>query len=288
MRPELGQLWSMAFHVQQLREMYSYDFMRAALAGSLLIAVLGGYLAVHVVLRRVVFVSVALAECSGLGVALGLLRGVAETALVPFAVGFGMLGVMLVSLLDTGRRVTREAVVGLIYAGAAALSITLLAMAGKHAGHELQALLWGDVLALSANDIKVLAVAFATVLVVHGLAYKEFLLTGFDPEMAASLAYNVRLWNLLFFGLLGLAIAFAVQLLGLLVVFSYLVMPGVAGLCLAQKMRGVFLSSISVAVVASLLGVYGSWVLDLPTGPANVMALTVLTALSAAKHLFWR
>ncbi len=288
MELDVGQLWSLSFHAQQLQEMYSYEFMRAALAGSLLIALVGGYLAVHVVLRRVVFASVALAECSALGVALGLLRGVAHTALVPFSVGFGMLGVMLVSLLDTGRRITQEAVVGLIYGGAAAVSITLLAVAGKHEGHELQALLWGDVLALSASDIKVLAVAFAVVIVVHALTYKEFLLTGFDPEMAASIGYSVRLWNLLFFALLGLVIAFAVRNLGLLVVFSYLVMPGVAGLCLARRMRGVFLCSIAVAIVGSLLGVYASWLLDLPTGPANVVALTVLTALSGLKRLFSR
>lgn len=271
------QLFSPAFHWREWTELWSYEFMRAALAGSVLLSLMGGYLAVFVVLRRIVFVSVALSEFSAVGVALALLRGVAHAAMLKYSIGFGLLGVVLLSLLSGGKRLTKESIVGTAYAGAAAFSVLLLAIAGQHEGHELSALMWGDVLALSWHRILDLGIVLFLIALCHALLYKEFLFCSFDPAMAATLHLRTWVFDLIFFALLGVLISLSLQVVGLLVIFAYLVVPGVVGLLVARTLRGAFGVSIITALLASVMGIHLSWVLDLPTGLTLVAALVALT-----------
>lgn len=273
--------FSLAFHWREWTELWSYEFMRAALVGSVLLSLVGGYLAVFVVLRRIVFVSVALSEFSAVGVALGLLCGAAHAALLRYSVGFGLVGVVLLALLSGGRRLTKESIVGTAYAGAAAFSILLLAVAGRHEGHELSALMWGDVLALSWHDILDLGLVVLGVAWCHALLYKEFLFCSFDPAMAATLHFRVWAFDLIFFASLGVLISFSLQVVGLLVVFAYLVVPGVIGLLAARTLRGAVLVSIGAALFASVVGLHLSWVLDLPAGLTLVAVLVALTPAAA-------
>lgn len=276
------QWWALAWHAGQWRELWSYPFMRAALAAMLLLSVLGGYLAVHVVLRRLVFITVALAEFSACGVALALLRGAPPAAVTAYAVGGGLVGVILLAALGGSRRLPRESLIGTAYAGAAAVSVLMLAIGGRHEGHELSALMWGDVLALTAGQVWVLAAAFALVGAFELVFYRPFLLCGFDPGMAQSVGLRVRVYDLLFHALLGLAVAMAMRLVGMLVVFAYLVMPGVIGLLLAASLGGAFLYSIGSAVAGSVSSLYLSWICDIPSGLTVVVTLAVLVAIAAA------
>lgn len=274
-------LWSLSFHLHEFHDLWSYEFMRSALAAAALLSLLGGYLAVFVVLRRIVFVTVAIAEFSACGIALALLVGAAHAAVLNYSMGAGLAGVLLLALVSGGRRLTKESVVGTTYAGAAAVSVLMLAVAGKHEGHDLSALMWGDVLALSRHNVVELLLVFAAVGVFHVLFYKEFLFCSFDPVMARSVGLPVRLYDLLFFALLGAAIALAMHTVGLLVVFAYLVVPGVIGLLVARTMSGAFVASVVAGLAASAIGVHLSWVLDVPTGLTLVATLVALTPVAA-------
>ncbi|MBC7288585.1 MAG: metal ABC transporter permease, partial [Armatimonadetes bacterium] len=233
--------WSLSFHAQQIAQMWQYEFMRAALVGAAMLGALGGYLAVYVVLRRVVFLSVALSECSAVGLALALMGGVAMSAVLPYSVAGALAGVLLLSVLGRGRRLPAESVVGAVYAGAAAVSILVLALAHLHESHEVRALLWGDVLTLSWRQVRVALVVFAAIALAELALYKEFLFCSFDPEMARTVGLPVTVLDILFFTLLGITIPIAVSIAGLLVAFAYLVLPGVVGLLLARRMGTAFL-----------------------------------------------
>jgi len=273
--------WSLAYHAHQLADMWKYEFMRAALVGSLMLGLLGGYLAVYVILRRVVFITVALAECSAVGLAAALLAGVAITAVLPYSVAAAIVGVLLLSLLGRGRKLPAESIVGAVYAGAAAISILLLAIAHLHESHEVRALLWGDVLTLSWHQVRTALIAFGAVGLVELLLYKEFLLASFDPEMARTLGLPVSLLDLFFFLLLGITIPFAISIAGLLVAFAYLLLPGATGLLLARRLPGAFATAIAAGTIGSLIGTYLSWLLDTPTGPTIVAVLTLILSLAA-------
>jgi len=277
----LHQLLSLSFHVQQVKELWSYAFMRPAVVACALLAVLCGYLSVHVVLRRVVFVSVALAECSSVGAALALVRGLEKATALPYTLGFGLGGVVLMALVSGTRRISREAVVGIVYAGGAAVSILVLAIVRQHEGHELSAMLWGEILAIKWGDLSVMAAAFGVIGLVHLLLRKELLLSGYDPEMARALGYRVWLLDLLFYASLGVAIALSIRIVGLLVVFAFFTVPGAVGLLAARGLRGAALMAIAAGIVASALGIHLSWVLDLPTGLVVVALLVALVPVAA-------
>jgi ABC-type Mn2+/Zn2+ transport system permease subunit len=274
-------LWSFAYHAHQLSEMWRYEFMRAALVGSVLLGMLGGYLSVYVILRRIVFVSVALAECSGVGVAAALVAGVAVSRVLPYSVGAALMGVLLLSVLARGRRLPAESVIGTVYAGAASLSILMLALAHMHESHEVRAMLWGDVLTLSWPQVKLAVLVFGAIGLAQILLYKEFISVSFDPDMARTLGLPVAVLDLVFFLLLGVTIPFAISIAGLLVAFAYLVLPGAVALILSRRMIPAFVIAVASGVSASLLGTYVSWLLDAPTGPVIVTTLTAFVVLAA-------
>lgn len=273
-------LWSVAGQYHELRAMLGYSFMQAALVAAVLLSLVGGWLSVLVVLRRMVFVTAAIAEFSACGVAVALVRD-AEVHALPWSLAAGLVGTIFLALVNGGKRVPKEALVGASYVGAAAASVLILAVVGKHEGHDLTALMWGDVLALSWHHVAWLTVALAAVTLLCTLFYKEFLLCAFDPAMARSLGVRVWAWDLLLFAMLGVSIALAMHLVGLLVVFAYLVVPGVIGLLVGRTMRGAFTVSMAAALAASLVGLQVSWVADLPTGLTVIAALVLLLPVAA-------
>ena len=276
-----GGFWTLSFHIHQLSEMWQYEFMRAALLGAAMLGALGGYLAVYVILRRVVFLSVALAECSAVGLSLALMAGVAMAAVLPYSILGALAGVFLLSLLGRGRRLPAESVVGAVYAGAAAVAILILALAHLHESHEVRALLWGDVLTLSWSQVRLALIVFGAIALAELLLYKEFLFASFDPEMARTVGLPVGALDLIFYLLLGITIPFAISIAGLLVAFAYLLLPGAVGLLLGRRMTSAFAIGAVTGVLGSLVGTYVSWLIDAPTGPTIVTTLTAFAILAA-------
>ena len=256
---------------------------RDALYGALVIALGCSVLGVYVVLRRIVFVGAALAQLSSAGIALSIfLGGFAVTATlgghpVAMALVVTLAGALFFGLGARGR-VAPDATIGVAYAVAAAIGILLVAKATVGEAHDI--FLQGNILGMTRSDALTLLAIVAPVLAVHLVFHKEFLFVSFDRETAQTLGYRVRRWDLLLYLTLGLVIAFAMQFAGVILVFSYLVLPAVTGLLVARRMVGTFAVAIVAALVASVAGFALSVPFDLPTGPAiiTVSGLLVLLA----------
>jgi ABC-type Mn2+/Zn2+ transport system permease subunit len=258
---------------------------REALYGALVIAVACSVLGVYVVLRRIVFVGAALAQLSSAGIALALwLAGVGLTlGLVTRPTAMSLLvtlaGVLFFAVGGAGRaRVPPDATIGVTYAIAAAAGILLIAKAATGEAHDI--FLQGNILGITRADTLVLLAVTVPVLLVHVAFYKEFLFVSFDRETARTLGYNVTLWNLLLYLTLGLVIAFAMQFAGVMVVFNFLVVPAVTGLLLARSMAGTFVTAVTAAVLAAIVGFSLSVPFDLPSGPAIIAVSGILALLA--------
>lgn len=257
---------------------------RQALYGTLIIGVTCGLVGVYVVLRRMVFVGAALAQLSsagialslwltGLGVSLGLLGGPLALSLVVTLLGAAGFG------LSAGRRrVPQDATLGITYVVAGGLGIILVAKATVGEAHDV--FLQGSILGITGGDTLLLLGVCGTVLLVHALFAKEFLFVSFDREMARTLGYRATWWTLLLYFSIGGAIVAAMQYAGVLLVFNYLVLPGVTGLLLARGMRGVFLVAALAAATASVVGFVVSIPFDLPSGAAIIAASGALVLLA--------
>lgn len=253
---------------------------REALCGTLVIALTCGVLGVYVVLRRIVFVGAALAELSSMGVALGLwltglgwAAGIATHPLL-LSVLVTMAGVLFFAFGGTRARIPPDAVIGVVYAAAGAIGILLIAKAVAGEAHDV--FLSGNILGITRADTLTLLAVCLPVLLLHAIFYKEFLFVSFDPETALTLGYRVRAWNLLLYFTIGIVIAFAMQLAGVLLVFNFLVLPAVTGLLLSHDMRGAFGWAIASALTASTIGFTLSIPFDLPSSPAIIAASATL------------
>jgi ABC-type Mn2+/Zn2+ transport system permease subunit len=226
---------------------------------------------VYVVLRRVVFVGVALAELSSAGIALGLLLGFAPIA---GALVFMAAGVVLFSLRWAPRRVPHESVIGVVYLVASALSVLMIAKSAQGETFMLK-LMQGDVLLTDAPTVAALAIAAAGIGVAHALFGKEFVLVSFDHEAAATLGLRASSWELFLMGTIGLAIAFSIHAVGVLLTASLLVLPAATALLCVRSLRAAFILAPILALIPVLLGLHLSFVADYPAS-AVVVVLSFL------------
>jgi zinc transport system permease protein len=273
----------------------SWFLWRDPMAVALMAAAVCAFLGVYIVLKRVVFVSAALSQMSGVGVALAFylasLFGVdphqAPVWLNPlwFSLLFALAGGVLFSLNLHHRRVAGETVIGLGYLIAAACVILILnSPRVTQEAHEVNDLLYGNAVAVPPAQMNIMSVISVIVLLMHGLFGKEFVFVTFDPEMARTLGLATRRWNLLLFLTIAVAISAATRAIGALPVFAFMVIPPAVGLLLGTRLWTVFAISVGVALLGAGLGYYVSFTWSLPTG-ASMVVVTALFLLPGLVRL---
>jgi zinc transport system permease protein len=260
----------------------AFDLWRDPMIVALVSAALCGFVGVFIVLKRVVFVSAALSQMSGVGIALFFWLA-ATFGVDPhhpplwanpswFALAFAVLGAALFSLNLGHRRLAGESVIGLGYLVASSLVLIVLNSPRiAQEAHEVNDLLYGNAVAVAPEQIRIMAGAACAVFLIHGLFHKELVFVSFDPEMAQTLGYRTRGWNLLLFTSIGLAISVATRAIGALPVFGFMIIPPAAALLLANRLRGAFILAVLFALAAAALGYYASFVFSLPTGASMVV-----------------
>ena len=259
--------------------------MLAAVVGAALL----GYLGFFVVLRRIAFMSAALSQVSGLGVAtafwVGSFASITPHDATPFylapgffALLFACVGAVAMSLPARSKRVTPESVVALAYLAASAMVIVVLASPRiAQEAHKVGDLLFGNAVVVKHEFLVELCVAAVLTFGLHAVFFKDFLFCSFDPETARALGYPVTWLDLGLQLSLAVCVAVSTRALGALPVFAFLVLPAGAALLFSERLRVVVVLSVLIAVFSAAAGYYLSWTLSLPTGP-------VMVALSAS---FW-
>ena len=248
---------------------WDQPFMWQALLAGVLVALVCGYLGVYVVLKRIVFIGVALALFAGFSPLFG-------------ALGFMLLGVTLFALRLSPRRVPGESFIGVIYVVAGALAILLIAI--SHAGetHMLQ-LLQGDVILIDPAETRQMLVAFGAIGVLHLLFIKPFVLTSFDRAAASTLGFTSQGWDFLLFLTIGLAIAFSIRACGTLLTTTMLIIPAATALLLVNRLKWAFVVAPLFAVLPVAIGLRISYVASVPAS-AVIVALSFLLMLPALAY----
>jgi zinc/manganese transport system permease protein len=234
------------------------------------------YLGLHIVQREVIFVDLALAQVSALGICVCVMLGheAREAHTYFWSAGFTLIGALIFSLTRNvqNRQVPQEALIGIVYVVAAALGILLLSRSAE-GNEELRRALVGDVLLVRRDEILKTFVAYVLIGAIHWVFRRQFLILSFDPQGAVAQGLAVGWWDFLFYALFGLVVTSFVQIGGVLLVFSYLIVPAVCANFLAESLAGRLAVGWAVATLGGLTGIYGSYELELPTGAAIVCAL---------------
>ncbi len=264
-------------------EILAIPFMRQALLASLLLGTMLAYLGIHVVRRRIVFVDLAIAQLSAVGVALAMLL---DRDPMTFSLGFTLAGAALLSLPAYERRIPQEAIMGIVYAVASAAAILIIAKM-PHGEADILNLFFGNILAVTTKQIELLLLIFGLVAATHLVFSKKLIRTPLSSAENQDIHWVGFGWNLLFYLTLALVIAVAIRTAGVLLVFSNLVVPAVAALLFAERFWALILLAIGIGLIANWTGLYVSYRFDLPTGPSIVASLGGwLVLASACKGLF--
>jgi zinc/manganese transport system permease protein len=247
------------------------------------------YLGIHVIAREVVFVDIALAQIAALGTAAALLVDLPLESPLAYAAGLGatLLGAAILALTRSReRRVSQEAVIGVVYAVSAAAAVLLVDRA-PHGTEHLRQMLVGSILTVTPADVVRIAVLYALVGAFHWACRRPFFLISADPDAAFRAGWRVRLWDFLFYASFGLVVTSSVRVAGVLLVFSYLIVPALAGLVLGGTVATRLVVGWAFGTLVSLLGILASALLDLPTGAtvACTFGLTLLLWSALARSL---
>lgn len=261
-------------------EVFKLPFMQQALIASLMVAIGCSVLGVSIVLRRVVFVGAALAQISAAGIALALMLGIHPNGLSFIA---ALAGVILFSIPRKKSPLPTEAFIGIGYILASALSILFVAHSPR-GEDDVMNVLFGNVLTVGADQLYLLAGTLVVILLIQLIFSKQFLFTSFDPEVASATGMNPRVWDFLFYLCVGLLISVSIRVAGALVTFCLLVIPAASGLLLARGMKSALIISGVVGALSAFLGLYLSFISDLPTGPTVVASSGILLLIASLLH----
>jgi ABC-type Mn2+/Zn2+ transport system permease subunit len=266
------------------RDLWRDPMIAGILAGGVL-----GYIGVFVVLKRMVFVSAALSEISGVGVAfafwLGAVMGVDPHAhgatpllLEPtwFSILFACLAAALFSLQPGHRKLATESIVGLGYIISSALILAILNSPRiVQEAHAVGDILFGNAVTVPRRQVEALFAAAVAAVVAHAAFFKELLFVSYDRETAVVQGVGVFRYELLLNLATAVVISVATRAVGALPVFAFSVIPAAAALMITDRMRVTIALSVIFGVVSAAVGYYVSWIAQLPTGATMVVVASV-------------
>ena len=262
--------------------------LRNALYGGLIIGIVAPLVGVYLLARRMVFLGVALPQISTAGVAAAFVwhtyfhghqsRDVSDfmlalvgSTILTFAVILGL------ALLERRGRGLGEGRIGMLYAIAGAVTILLLA-SDRVTEIGVLGLLKGEIIAIPDIELLILFLGYGAILILLTVFHKELVLVTVDREMAISLGKRVLVWDLVLFGIIGVAISLGVLVVGPLVMFGFLIVPPMIAGRLAIGMRNVSIVAALVGAGIALAGFAAAYRLDWPTGPTDVALAGLLLA----------
>lgn len=249
------------------------------------------YLGLHIVRREIIFVDLALAQVAALGTSVCLMLGhdAHDVHTYFWSLGFTFFGALIFAMTRNHghHRVPQEALIGIVYVVAAAASILVLDRSAA-GNEELKKTLVGDVLTVSWAQVWKTFVLYCAIGVVHWIFRKQFFALSFEAERAKAQGLAIRWWDFLFYALFGLVVTSFVQIGGVLLVFSYLIIPAVCAALLATQLRMMLLLGWIVATLGGVGGLIVSWQFSFPTGSAMVCVLGLMLLLTGIIARFFR
>ena len=257
--------------MEWLIEPFEFSFMQRALIGSFVAVIATSIVGTWVVLRGLAFLGDALAHGVIPGIAVAVLAGFSPL-IGAFVAAIIMSG--LVSVVSNRTTVRDDTAIGLLFVGMLALGIIIVSQARSFAT-EVTALLFGDVLGVTTEDIRNQLIAAVIVVLVTLVMYRPFLALTFNRDKAQTLGMRPKITQAVLLSLLTLSIVTSFQAIGTLLVFGLIVGPPATGTLIARRIPAIM----AVAIVVGMLSVVGGLLISFHFGTAGSATIAGLSVL---------
>ncbi|PPS45057.1 metal ABC transporter permease [Chroococcidiopsis sp. TS-821] len=244
-----------------------FPFMQRAIAGAMLMGILGGLLGSFVTLRQLSFFSHAVGHAALVGVTLGVLLQINPTwMLIPFTLVFGLVVLYLIDQTD----IASDSVLSIVLSGALAVGVILSSFIQGYRGN-LMSVLFGDILAINPTDLVL------TLLILIGsslfllLTLRQQILLTLNPAVAQVQGIPVQFYRYAFVVLLSFAVAIAIKAVGVLLVNAFLVIPAATAKLASDRFIRFLAMSVLIGAISSIVGMLVSGILNFASGPSIVL-----------------
>lgn len=251
-------------------------FLPKALVVSALSALVCGVVGSHVVLRGMAFIGDALAHAIFPGLAIAFAWSFSLLAGGAIA---GVVVAVLIATFSQNRRLKEDAIIGIFFAAAFALGLVVISRVPGYSG-SLQSFLFGSLTGVSDSDVIVVAVGGACVLGVLAFFHKELVAVSLDREFARSALMPVAALDMILYLAVTAAVVMSVRTIGNILVLALLITPAATARLLTDRIGKMMVFAPIIGFVAAFVGIYLSWIFDVPTGAAIVLVATVLFILA--------
>ncbi|MGW8266231.1 MAG: metal ABC transporter permease [Longimicrobiales bacterium] len=250
-----------------MMEFLSYGFIQRALLTGGVLGVTCAILGVFVVLRRMAFIGVGISHAALGGVAIGLLVGVPPVAA---AGGFSVGVAWVIGWITRRGEVSEDTAIGVFFPTAMALGVALISLSQTYR-QDLLGYLFGNILSVGPGDLWILLGLAGISLGILALFFKEFLFLGVDEEAAKAAGLPASFLSYLLLTILAITIVAAMKLVGIIMVSAFLVIPAATGQTLGRSVEGMVWLSVASALASVFMGLWLSWLWNLPSGASVVL-----------------
>lgn len=253
-------------------DLLAYDFMQRSLLAAAMVGGLCSIIGVFVVLRGLAFVGAGTSHAAFAGVALGYLIGWPPLLL---AIVFGLATVWITGWVEERGRMKLDVSIGILYTTTMSLGILFIGLM-KTYNAEVYGYLFGSVLSVTPEEIRIIGVLSILVLGLLLVFSKELYFIAFDQEMAEASGVPARQMFFLLLTLVALTVVVSLKTVGAILVFAMILIPASTAYQLTHSLKTLTLYSSAIGIFTSVAGVLISAFWDVPSGPAIVLLATTL------------
>ncbi len=254
--------------IKTMIDMFSLQFMQNAFLAGMMLSFVLAVVSFFVVLRRLSFIGVGVAHSAFGGVALGALLGISPTLT---AIGFAVVVANAIGYIGKEDLLSTDTAIGIFFPLAMAMGVIFIGMSDQY-NVDLFGYLFGNILAITRQDLIVIAVFGGLVLLSTVLFFKELLFVAYDREVALVSGMPVAFLDHFFLTILALSVVISMKIIGIILVSALLVIPGAAASQITRRYDSMIAFSILIALISTSGGLIISYYADLPSG-ATIVSL---------------
>jgi len=252
-------------------EPLKYEFFIKALFTSIIIAITSAFISPFLISKRWSLLGDAISHAVLPGIA------IAYILKIPFFIGAvfsAIFTALFIGFIENRTRIKGDTALGIGLSGAFALGVAIMSVI-RSKDIDLYHILFGNVLAIKNSDIILVSVISIIVISSIIILYKEFVLWTFNPTLFRLYGFPDELFRYFLIVLISISIVSAVVAVGIILAVALLIIPSAIGYLIFKRISDIIKFGVFISIISVILGLYSSYYLNVSSGPAIVIVLTI-------------